>query len=124
MRSRAALALALACAASGCGRSRAQVEAAALTGGDPEHGRRLARTYGCGSCHEMPGVPGATSTVGPPLAGIAVRSYLAGRLANTPANLIRWIQHPHQIDPQNAMPEMGVTDADARDLAAYLETLK
>jgi cytochrome c1 len=49
---------------------------------------------------------------------------LAGRLPNTPANLIRWVQHPHAVDPHTAMPELGMTDADARDVAAYLETLR
>jgi cytochrome c len=105
-------------------RSFGEREAAALTGGDPSRGRALARSYGCGTCHTIPGVGGATGTFGPPLAGIALRSYLAGRLSNSPANLIRWIQHPRAVDPQTAMPELGVPDADARDLAAFLETLR
>ncbi len=121
----AALGLLAAILAAGCrDPSRAQREAAALTGGDPGRGRVLARTYGCADCHAIPGVDGATGTVGPPLAGIAGRSYLAGRLENSPANLMRWIQHPRAVDPRTAMPEMGVTDRDARDLAAYLETLR
>jgi cytochrome c len=119
----AALALGLLLGAA-CGRSRAEVEAAALTGWSPESGKRLARGYGCSSCHVIPGVPGATGTVGPPLTGIAGRSYLAGRLTNSPDNLIRWIQHPRQVDPHTAMPELGVTEGEARDLAAYLETLR
>ena len=111
--------------ATACGRpSLAEREAMALTGGEPRRGRTLARSYGCGSCHRIPGVAGATGTVGPPLESVAVRSYLAGRLPNTPANLIRWVQHPHAIDPHTAMPELGMTDADARDVAAYLETLR
>jgi cytochrome c2 len=107
-----------------CGPSRSEREASALTGGDPRRGNALARRYGCGSCHRIPGVAGAAGTVGPPLDAIAARSYLAGRLPNTPANLIRWVQHPHAVEPGTAMPELGVTDADARDLAAYLETLR
>jgi cytochrome c len=99
-------------------------EARAQTGGDPERGRRLVSTYGCGACHVVPGVPGASGTVGPPLEGTAGRSYLAGRLANTPDNLKRWIEHPRQVDSKTAMPELGVSEQDARDLAAYLETLR
>ena len=62
--------------------------------------------------------------VGPPLDRIAGRYYLAGHLQNTPANMVRWIQHPQQVEKGTAMPEMGVTDSDARDIAAYLYTLR
>ena len=40
------------------------------------------------------------------------------------ANMIRWIQRPQDVDPKNVMPNMGVTDQDARDIAAYLYTLR
>jgi cytochrome c1 len=94
-----------------------------LTGGDPARGLQLVQTYGCGGCHTMPRVPQATGKVGPPLSGIGERVYLAGRLENRPENLIAWIQHPRTVDPQTAMPELGVTEAQARDIAAYLYTL-
>ena len=110
-------------ATSACRRSY-DAEAAQLTGGDPRRGVAAINRYGCGSCHDIPGVAGARGTVGPPLAQIASRGYLAGRLGNTPANMIRWIQHPQKIEPGNAMPEMGITDTDARDIAAYLYTLR
>jgi cytochrome c len=99
-------------------------EAAAMTGGSPARGTRLIRNYGCGSCHVIPGVPGASATVGPSLQGIASRSYVAGKLTNTPANLMRWIRQPHSIDPKTAMPDLGLTEQDARDVTAYLETLR
>jgi len=38
--------------------------------------------------------------------------------------MARWIQHPQQIDPKNAMPELGVTDDDAHNIVAFLYTLK
>ena len=95
-----------------------------LTGGDPDRGVVAIGRYGCGSCHEIPGVRRGDGTVGPPLTGIAYRSYLAGRVSNTPADMIRWIQHPQQIEPGTAMPDMKVTDADARDIAAYLYSLR
>jgi cytochrome c len=98
--------------------------AAAATGGDPSRGRDLIRTYGCGTCHAIPGIPGAAGTVGPPLEGIATRSFLAGRLPNSPENLVRWVRHPQSEEPGTAMPEMGVTETDAHDLAAYLYTLR
>ena len=69
-------------------------------------------------------VPGARGLVGPPLDGIRDRYYIAGELANTPTNLVQWIQHPHQVEPHTVMPEMGVTEQDSRDIAAYLYTLR
>jgi cytochrome c1 len=33
---------------------------------------------------------------------------------------MQWIEHPRAINPQTAMPELGVTPAQARDIAAYL----
>jgi putative membrane protein len=95
-----------------------------VTGGDPRRGRELMTMYGCQVCHHIPGVPGAHGTVGPPLDGMGVRSYVAGRLANNPENLIRWIRTPQSVGPQTAMPDMGVTEQDGRDLAAFLYTLR
>ncbi len=85
-----------------------------------QSGRRLIESYGCGTCHSIPGVPGANGTVGPPLDHFYERTYIAGQLANTDANLIQWIQHPQEIVPGDAMPDLGVTPQQARDIAAYL----
>ena len=112
---------------SGCDRpSRNEVErAATLTGGgDARLGQTEIRKYGCNSCHEISGVPGARGLIGPRLDSIRQRYYLAGELPNTPDNLMLWIEHPRQVEPQTAMPEMGVTEQDSRDIAAYLYTLK
>jgi cytochrome c2 len=99
-------------------------EAAAMTGGDPARGPDLMRKYGCQSCHTIPGVVGADGLVGPPLAGIASRSYIGGVLPNAPDNMLRWIRDPKAVDPLTAMPNTGVTPSDARHIAAYLYTLK
>jgi cytochrome c1 len=69
-------------------------------------------------------VPGARGLVGPPLDGVGNRQFIAGELPNTPENLMRWIQHPRQVEPHTLMPEMGVTEQDSRDIAAYLYTLR
>ena len=66
----------------------------------------------------------ADATLGPPLTRIAHRVYLAGHIENTPENMIQWIRHPHSIDERTLMPEMGVSDTDARDIAAFLYTLR
>ncbi|HYE95313.1 MAG TPA: c-type cytochrome [Rubricoccaceae bacterium] len=98
--------------------------AAQMTGGSPSRGRVLIQQVGCGSCHTIPGVPGAAARVGPPLAGIAGRTYLAGRLENTPSNMLRWLLTPQAVDSLTAMPSVGLTEAQARDVAAYLYTLR
>jgi len=99
-------------------------EAAAITGGDPARGGALMRKYGCQTCHTIPGVVGADGLVGPPLAGIASRSYIAGVLPNAPDNMLRWIKDPKAVDSLTAMPNTGVTPSDARHIAAYLYTLR
>lgn len=102
----------------------AEETARRLTGGEPDRGPVLIRQYGCQTCHTIPGVDGADGMVGPPLDRIASRTYLAGRLPNTPENLMRWIRDPQGISPGTAMPDMRVTEQDGRDIAAYLYTLR
>ena len=87
-----------------------------------QRGRTLVAWYGCISCHEVPAMP-VVGLVGPPLRGVARRSYLAGRLPNTPESMIRWIRNPVQVDSDTVMPEMNIGDQDARDIAAFLYTL-
>jgi len=96
----------------------------AVPGGDAAQGPAAIRAYGCGSCHTIPGVPGADAAVGPPLTQFAYRKFIAGMLPNTPANLVTWIRTPQAVVPGNAMPNMGVTETDALNIAAYLATLK
>jgi cytochrome c2 len=112
----------LAMAAAACANRDGQ--ARRWTGGDAYRGKMHARKYGCSSCHSIPGVPGADGLVGPPLEHIASRAYVAGRLANTPENLVQFISHPHGVERETAMPEMGIPEQDARDIAAYLYTLR
>jgi cytochrome c oxidase assembly factor CtaG/cytochrome c2 len=128
MRARHAAVLAVvvavvACGLAGCSR-RAEEDAAALTGGDPHRGRDLVSHYGCDTCHTIPGVRSARGLVGPPLISVAARVYIGGHVPNTPVNMVSWIQHPHAHEPHTTMPEMGIPDADARDLAAFLYTLR
>ena len=116
------LLLLLAGLAAGC--SGAEETAARMTGGDPERGKGTIKKYGCHACHSIPGVPGADALVGPPLDRIASRVYLAGRIENTPENMMKWIRTPQDVQPGTAMPNMGVSEEDARDIAAFLYTLR
>ena len=95
-----------------------------MTGGHPSRGREAMRKYGCQSCHTIPGVTGTKALVGPPLAGIAGRSFIGGVLTNSPENMIKWLRDPPAAAPRTAMPKLGVTEKDARDMAAYLYTLR
>ncbi len=109
----------------GCGKSSDDIQkkAAAMTGGEPSRGPDAILRYGCANCHSIPGVAGARGQVGPSLEGIASRAYLAGKVPNEPKNLIKWIREPQEVSPGTAMPQLGVTEQDGKDIAAYLYTL-
>jgi cytochrome c2 len=91
---------------------------------DTHRGALLIQSYGCGSCHQVPGIAGATGMVGPPLTQFARRVYVAGMVRNTPDNLMDWLRDPQAIAPGNAMPNLSVNERDARDMAAYLYTVE
>jgi cytochrome c2 len=107
----------------GCAGEQDQA-ASLIEGGDPARGELAIQRHGCHSCHRIPGIPGANSYIGPPLNGWSDREYIAGALQNTPDNLIAWIMEPQAIQPGTAMPDMGIHEAEARDIAAYLYTLE
>jgi cytochrome c len=113
------IALTLACA--GCQRESAM---SVGTGGNPARGVVAIKEVGCGSCHLIPGIRQANGKVAPPLTSFAERTFIAGRVPNTPDNLVLWISNPPAIDPQTAMPQLGLSDQQARDVAAYLYTLR
>jgi cytochrome c2 len=92
--------------------------------GDPELGIAAMRRHGCGGCHVIPGLAEARGRVGPSLAGFASRPYIAGALPNRPLDLIAWIRDPQAVHPDTLMPRLGVTAADARDMAAHLYRLR
>ena len=96
---RAVCAFLLALAASGCAKEEAPLR---VTGGDAERGLHLVRQYQCGAC----------------------LGYIAGRIPNQPANLVRWLQDPPALKPDTAMPSLGVSEEEARHMAAYLYTLR
>jgi len=89
-----------------------------------ERGRVLLAQYQCGSCHAIPDVAASRSPAGPPLAAFGRRSYIAGHLPNRPETLARWIVDPAALVQGTPMPAMGVSPADARDMAAFLLALE
>lgn len=106
---------------SGCAGSDAQDRAHDIA---VRRGAQLISKYGCGSCHMIPGINGADGLVGPPLTHWSRRTYIAGVLPNDPDNLQFWIQHPQQVVPGVDMPDMGIRQQEARDIATYLDTIK
>jgi len=103
---------------------QARTQAEAMTRGHAGAGKTAMLNYNCGACHQIPGVSGAEGRVGPSLKSIAVRTEIAGRLVNTPENLALWLRDPQRVVPGNGMPDQGVTEQQARDMAAYLYTLR
>jgi cytochrome c1 len=93
------------------------------TGGDRTRGLATIQRTGCGACHDIPGVRGLHGRLAPSLADFAHRAVIGGVLPNSPANLTRWLIDPPKISPRTAMPALGLTDQEARDVAAYLYTL-
>ena|SRR5690348_12558128 len=103
-------------------RARMREHAAVITSGDPRRGEAMFIQYGCGSCHAVKDVRTAVGSVGPPLDGIAVRTIIAGHLANRPENMEKWIRDPQKVSPGTAMPDLNVGETDARDITAFLYT--
>lgn len=111
----------------GCGsgnQERPYVAQSGVPGGDPDRAPQVMRAAGCASCHTIPGIRGADANVGPPLVHWSRRQFIAGRLTNTPEHLLTWLLDPQEVDPQTAMPDVGLTRQEARDVAAYLDQLR
>lgn len=90
------------------------------THGNAKKGLELIQTYGCGSCHIVPGL--GKALVGPPLTGFAEQEYIAGSLVNVPSNAVAWITNPKQFKPGTLMPNLNVQPSEALHIAAYLYT--
>jgi cytochrome c len=108
----------------GCTGGRTVFAYTIATGGDLRRGKALIEGYSCGSCHSIPGIRNADGLVGPPLLLFGRRTYIAGEVPNTPGNLVAWLRNPKAIEPGTAMPNLGLTEQQARDIASYLYTLR
>ena len=111
--------------------STAPGQAAIGAAGEPDltavsEGQALIAQKGCGGCHTIPGIAGATGTIGPNLAGVASRTTIAGGALpnNGPEDLKRWILDPPGQKPGTQMPNLHLSDEEATRIVAYLETLK
>ena len=93
----------------------------------PEYakGEKLFMTKGCMGCHSLQAVKAPKGLIGPNLANVGARSHIAaGWLENTDQNLERWIREPQTVKKGVLMPNLGVTEDEARALRAYLRAHK
>lgn len=111
-------------ALSGCTGGQQVPPYSVSTGGHAGRGEQVIARYECGKCHTIPGIHGAKGVVGPPLNFMARRSTLAGYFPNDPHHLVKWVMNPQEMKPGTAMPDLGVSEQQARDVAAYLYTLQ
>jgi cytochrome c1 len=116
--------LAVAGALAACGAQDVGGAAAPGAVGDPAQGAAVINQAQCGACHEIPGIPDAHGLVGPSLAKFGRRTMVAGMLPNTPDALAHWLRDPQSVTPGNGMPDTHLTERQARDVAAYLYTLR
>jgi mono/diheme cytochrome c family protein len=78
-----------------------------------ERGKQLyLNKYGCNACHKIGGQGGE---VGPAL------DRAGSRLNAT--WMYRWIRYPQSMKPETKMPNLGVSEEDAKAIAFYLKTL-
>jgi cytochrome c len=88
--------------------------------GNPQQGVIDIQHFGCGACHVIPGIRQASGLAGPPLIHWSERGFIAGEIPNDGPNLIRWLMDPRAIEPKTDMPDLGISEEQARDIAAYL----
>lgn len=114
----------IAIALSSCQDGRSVRAYVIYTGGNVQRGAQVISMKKCGSCHLIPGISAARGFVGPPLSYFGKTTFVAGMVPNTPGKLEQWIMNPQSINPNTAMPNLGLNAQQARDVAAYLYTLQ
>ena len=88
-----------------------------FTASEVSRGAKLYAQYACSSCH--------STGIAPDLTHVGSRSIIAaGAISNTPAHMEQWLLNPDSIKPGVHMPNFQFTNAQARDLTAYLESLR
>jgi mono/diheme cytochrome c family protein len=89
--------------------------AQAITPDLAAHGEKLYwEKFPCFTCHQVQGKTGGAA-VGPDLTDAWKRL--------NPDWMVQWIKNPQAFDPATLMPNLGVSDAEALALVAYLESV-
>ena len=95
-----------------------------IAGADPARGFAVAQRVGCAACHQTPGIAWPAGAAGPSLEGFGGSPLIAGRFPNQPDRLTRWVRDAPSMAPETGMPAMPITEAEARDVAAWLYTIE
>jgi cytochrome c oxidase subunit 2 len=96
---------------------------AAESTGPAAEGKALYAARACVGCHTIKGV--SAGVLGPDLTHFGSRTTLAaGMFPNGHPVLAAWLKDPQALKPGAKMPNLGLTDAQASALAAYLLSLK
>jgi cytochrome c oxidase subunit 2 len=86
-------------------------------------GQTLFQQKGCVGCHSLVALNAPPGLIGPNLTDVGAHSWIAaGTLKNTDENLARWIRTPQTVKPGALMPNLGVSEAEAKALVAFLRT--
>ncbi len=91
---------------------------------DPARGLAAIERVGCAACHRIPGVTWPKGELGPSLEQFGDQGMIAGRLPNRPDVLAHFVRAAPDLIPGTTMPAMPLNEKEARDVAAYLYTLR
>jgi cytochrome c oxidase subunit 2 len=91
--------------------------------GAAAEGKGVYTRTACVGCHTIRGV--SAGTLGPDLTRFGGRALFgAGLWPTTSDNVVAWLKDPPALKPGAKMPNLHLTDAEAKALAAYLTSLK
>ena len=91
-------------------------------GGNATEGKKLFETVGCQDCHVAQGFTkvrdarGTSYDIAPELSRVGSK--------DNPDWLFDWVKNPRHFNPETRMPNLRLTDPEARNIVAYLTTLK
>ncbi len=96
--------------------------AGSYAGGSAEKGKEHFENFGCKACHvigddeRVRNARGSSYDIAPEL------THAAGKLH--PDWIFDWIKNPRHYNPTTKMPSLRLTDQEARDLVAFIMTMK
>jgi len=94
----------------------------ASAGGNAARGKEIVESVGCLACHaigdetKVRALRGTSYDIAPELTRVGSKV--------TPDWIYDWIRNPRHYNPTTKMPNLRLTDGEARDVTAYLSTMK
>jgi cytochrome c2 len=104
-----------------------ETRADSLYDSDATEGKRIFEAKGCATCHRFTGAGTLAAGPLPPGVDLGRGVRYAPDLRHARARLqtgtlVKWIRTPEAIEPKTAMPNLGLTDREARAVAAFVLT--